>query len=190
MGGLRAPVSPGLVRCCAGGVYILASACRAGIPSCQQPLRGRPCAPSGGPSCPHSIPMSTLSASPSMPFAPRALASATRPSSASASFPSPANASAPAMCPRRPRTDRRRRATDRPSSLTCPRSNDLDVDEGDRSLSGVESKTYLRLAAMRALRGWPGVLPHEVTEQELRDTLGLSEGEARRALARRSAPRG
>lgn len=56
-------------------------------------------------------------------------------------------------------------------------------------LSGVEPKTYLRLAATRALRGWPVVLPHEVTEQELRDTLGLSEAEAGRVLARRPPPR-
>jgi len=52
-------------------------------------------------------------------------------------------------------------------------------------LSGVEPKTYLKLAAVRARRGWPVMLPHEVTEQELVETLGLSEAEARRALSQR-----
>jgi transposase len=52
-------------------------------------------------------------------------------------------------------------------------------------LSGIEPKTYMRLAALRALRDQSVLLPHAVTAPHLRKELGVSEAEAERALARR-----
>jgi transposase len=52
-------------------------------------------------------------------------------------------------------------------------------------LSGIEPKTYMRFAALRALRGQGVVVPSDVTAQHLRDDLGLSEAEVERVLARR-----
>jgi transposase len=55
-------------------------------------------------------------------------------------------------------------------------------------LSAIEPKTYMRLAALRALRGQSVLIPSEVTALNLREDLGLSETEAERALARRHRP--
>lgn len=57
-------------------------------------------------------------------------------------------------------------------------------------LAGVEPKAYLRLAAVRAVRGWPVVLPHEVQAAHLQEALGMSEGEAARVLSRRASREG
>lgn len=54
-------------------------------------------------------------------------------------------------------------------------------------LAKVEPKTYLRLAALRQMRGQAVVLPHEVTAEHLRDDLALSDAEIERVLARRQA---
>ena len=57
-------------------------------------------------------------------------------------------------------------------------------------LAGVEPKAYLRLAAVRAVRGWPVVLPHEVEAAHLQEALGMSEGEAARVLSRQASREG
>lgn len=49
-------------------------------------------------------------------------------------------------------------------------------------LCGIEPKTYLKLAALRQLRGRSVVLPHQVTAEHLREELALSEAEIERAL--------
>jgi len=53
----------------------------------------------------------------------------------------------------------------------------------------VEPKAYLRLAAVRAVRGWP-VLPHEVEAAHLQEALGMSEEETESVLARKRANEG
>ncbi len=57
-------------------------------------------------------------------------------------------------------------------------------------LCGVEPKAYLRLAAVRAVRGWSVVLPHEVEGAHLQEALGMSEEEAGRVLARKREKEG
>ncbi len=55
-------------------------------------------------------------------------------------------------------------------------------------LSGVEPRAYLHLTMLRALRGQPPVLPHEVTVAMLMETLSMSESLARASLRTRAAP--
>ena len=53
-------------------------------------------------------------------------------------------------------------------------------------LSGVEPKAYMKFAALRAIRGKPVVLPHEVTAELLIEELGLEREQAERALVLRA----